>query len=820
MRKKLAVLFFILLNELLTSQTFILSGKITDKAEALPFATILVKGSMYSTISNVNGMYTLKLPPGNYEVIYQYIGYGRKIEKITLSQNKTLDVMLNPDGISLKEVEIKAGEDPAYPIMRQAIKKRKYYLNQLDAYTCMAYIKGLQKINYIPKNIKGLIKLAGGELSDTADIKGVIYLSESVSKYHYEKPENEKEIMYSSKVSGDNRSFSFNKLSDMKLNFYNNLISLGNVSDRPFTSPLNENAFLFYRYYLLGTVKGEGKVINKIKVVPKHKTDPCFSGIIYIQDSTWRITGIDLMLTKEAKINFIDTLSIKQLHASITGDSVWMPLSLNLAFDLKAFGFIGQGYFNANISDYDLNPVYPKNFFKNEVLKVEDDANKKDSAYWENVRTIPLTQEEINDYREKDSISKIRNTDKYKDSVDHQRNKPKLRDLFLGYEYNNTKKNFNISLPGLITNGVQYNTVEGLNLSYKFSVTRSFENLKNYSIMGKARYGFSNKLWGGEVGFNYFYRPKTFSSFGFKVKSIAEQYNQMDPISPLVNSIYSLFLNENFMKTFKETGLEGNYFTELRNGVFFSSIVRYMQRDPLKNTSDILFVDDKSKLFTSNDPRNTFTHDSMFSTNRAFTTEFTFTFRFKQRYYTLPDQKIMAGSKYPRLSLTYKRAFPIFNTSADYDLLSAAVSDRIRIGMLGNLAYRIRGGGFLNTKKLYFMDFKYFLGNQTIFNTNDYLSSFRLLPYYTFSADRWFSEVHAEHHFQGFIISQIPLLRKLKIQEVVGGHFLTSNKLKYYYEINFGIEKVFRIIRFDYVLGYAPDSKLKQGFTFGINLSF
>ena len=820
MRKKLSVLFFIILNNLIISQTFVLSGKITDKDGALPFSTVIVKGSSYSTISNVNGLYILKLPAGSYEIAFQYIGYARKIEKVILNADKILDIRLNPDGISLKEVEIKAGEDPAYPIMRQTIKKRKFYLNQLNAYTCKAYIKGLQKINYIPKNIKGLIKLAGGDLSDTADIKGVIYLSESVSKYHYQKPENEKEIMYSSKVSGDNKSFSFNKLSDMKMNFYNNLISLGNVSDRPFTSPLNDNAFLFYRYYLLGTIKGEGKIINKIKVVPKHKTDPCFSGIIYIQDSTWRITGIDLMLTKEAKINFIDTLTIKQLHASIVGDSVWMPLTLNLAFDLKAFGFKGNGYFNANISGYDLKPVYPKNFFKNEVLKVEDDANKKDSLYWENVRTTPLTQEEINDYREKDSIAKIRNTERYKDSVDKKRNKPELRDIFLGYEYDNTKKNFKVSLPGLITNGIQYNTVEGLNLSYKFSVTKSYEDLRGFSISGRSRYGFSNKLWGGELGFNYLYKPKSFSNFGFKIKSIVEQYNQLDPISPLVNSLYTLFLNENFMKTFKESGIEGNYFTELRNGVFFSGIVRYMQRDPLKNTSDILFIDDKSKLFTSNDPIHAFTHDSLFSSNRAFTTEFTFTFRFRQRYYTLPDQKVMAGSKYPRLSISYKRAFPILNTSANYDLLSASVSDQIRLGMLGRFAYRVRGGGFLDTKKLYFMDFKYFLGNQTIFNTNDYLGSFRLLPYYTFSADRWFSEVHAEHHFQGFIISRIPFIKKLKIQEVVGAHFLSSNKLKYYYEINFGIEKIFRILRFDYVLGYAANSKLKQGFTFGINLSF
>lgn len=819
MLKKLPVLFLILFSQAVISQNYILSGTITNKSEPLPFATIMVQGSAYSTISNVDGQYTLKLPAGTYEIIFQYIGYGKKTQTVVLNRNKTLNIDLIPDGISLQEVEIKAGEDPAYPIMRKVLKKRKYYLNQLEAYTCDAYIKALQKINTIPKNINGLIKLAGGELSDTSDIKGIVYLSESVSKYYYQKPGSEKEIMLSSKVSGDNKSFSFNKLSDMKINFYNNLIDLGNISDHSFTSPLHENAFLFYRYYLLGTITSEGKLINKIKVVPKHKTDPCFSGIIYIQDSTWRLTSLDLMLTKETKINFVDTLVIKQLHAPVLGDSIWLPFSLNFSFDFKAFGFKGNGYFNAHVNNYDLHPVYPKDFFKNELLLVKEEANKKDSAYWNTIRAVPLTQEEINDYREKDSIAKVRGTDRYKDSVDHQRNKPELRDLFLGYNYNNTRKNLSISLPGLVTYGVQYNTVEGLNLSYNFSLNKSYENFKHFTLNGRARYGFSNKLWGGELGFNYLYNPKKFSRFGLKVKSIAEQYNQLDPISPLINSLYSLFLNENFMKTFKETGVEGNYFTELTNGVFASAIVRYMQRDPLKNTSDLLIVDDKSKLFTSNDPRHEFTHDSMFSSNRAFTAEFTFAFRFKQKYYTLPQQKVITGSKYPRLSITYKRAFPILNTSADYDLLSASLTDDIKLGLFGKLSYRIRGGGFLDTKKLYFMDFKYFLGNQTIFNTNDYLSSFRLLPYYTFSADRWYSEVHAEHHFQGLIINQLPLLKKLNIQEVVGGHFLTSNKLSYYYEINFGLEKIFKVIRFDYVLGYSADNRFKQGFTFGLNLS-
>ena len=208
-----------------------------------------------------------------------------------------------------------------------------------------------------------------------------------------------------------------------------------------------------------------------------------------------------------------------------------------------------------------------------------------------------------------------------------------------------------------------------------------------------------------------------------------------------------------------------------------------------------------------------------FLTNNAFTAEFTFQIQFKQKYYTLPHQKIISGSKFPKLTIGYKKAIPVLGADANFDLLNASVSDEVKLGLFGKFSYRLKGGGFLSAKKLYFMDFKHFIGNQTTVNTSDYLNSFRLLPYYTYSTDRWFTEAHAEHHFNGFIINKIPLLKKLKVQEVIGGHFLSNNKVNYYYEVNFGIEKIFKVLRIDYVLGYTANAKLKQGFTFGINMS-
>lgn len=816
LKNYLSLILLLFLSQFVSAQQYTISGKITGNNESLPFASVYLKGTSKGVNSNDEGNYSIKLEKGNYRLVFQYIGFSKQEFELELDENKILNVNLKSDGISLNEIVVKAGEDPAYPIMRKAIKKRKKYSGQVTEYACQSYIKGLQRLINIPEKFKKLIKVTSGQKFDST-LYGVIYLSESESNYYFKAPNKEKEIMFSSRVSGESKSFSFNNLSQMKFNFYENLISIKGISDRPFISPLNGSAFLYYKFKLLGTINEDGKTFNKIEVKPKRQTDPCFTGIIYIQENSWRITGIDLKLFKSNKIKFVDTLAIKQLYAPVLGDSIWMPVNYNFSFYFKFFGISGDGYFNAIVKNYNLKPELNDKFFNNEIIIVEDGANKKDSNYWNSNRPAPLTVEENKDYRKKDSSEKVKNTDRYKDSVDKKGNKLNISNLLLGYNYKKTKKSLTVNIPGILTNGIQYNTVEGLNLSYNFSVNKEYENLKAHRFNGKLRYGTSNYLWGGEIGYNYFFNPKKFSRIGIKVKSIAEQYNQADPISPLVNSLYSLLKNENYMKVFKESGIESSYFSELSNGLFLSSNIKYVKRDPLKNTSDILLIDDKSKLFSSNDPRNELTHDSMFKSNNALTAEIMFSIRFKQKYVSTPNQKIITGSKYPRLSLGYKKAIPILNATANYDLASAMIYDDLNLGLLGRLGFRLKGGMFLNTKKLLFMDFKYFLGNQTLFNTNDYLSSFRLLPYYTYSADKWFVESHAEHHFNGFIVNKIPLVKKLPIQEVAGFHLLMSNKLEQYYEINFGIENIFNAIRLDYVLGYGINKKISSGFTIGIN---
>lgn len=821
MRTVIYLFLFCLWAATYSAQSFLISGKITgDKNEALSFASVLVKGTNLGTNANADGFYTLKLPAGTYQLIFQYVGYKKKTENVSVQGNTTQDVSLSPESYELKEVIVSDGEDPAYAVIRQAIKKRKTYLNEVEAYSCKAYIKGLQRLKTYPEKMAKLInKIASPGNQIDSSLLGVIYLSESESKYHFRKPSDEKEIMYSSRVSGNNKAFSFNQVSDLKFNAYENLISLGSLSDRPFISPISQNAFLSYRYKLLGTTFEDGKMLNKIRVTPKRPTDPCFTGIIYIQENSWRVHSVDLYVTKEAKVKFVDTLKFTQLNSPVN-DTAWMPTSFNMMFSFKIMGFEGDGYFNVVCSEYDLHPVFPKNFFKNEVLVIEEGSNKKDSAYWKSARPVPLTEEEKDDYVEKDSIAVIENSDRYKDSLDRKGNKFRSSDLVLGYSYTKTKREFSLITSGILNSGLQYNTVEGINASVGINMEKRYEDKRKHVLAASARYGFSNYLWSGAGSWQYFKNPKTFESFRVKVGSTATQFTSEEGINPTVNSAYTLLLNDNFMKLYKKTYASFSYHRELINGLILNFNTEYTERSALRNTANEIWIDDRKKLFTSNDPLRPHTDDSSFSVNNAFIVELGFSIRFKQKYDSRPYEKVIIGSKYPIINIAYTKAIPGLNTLADYDMVRISINDRIRLGLVGRFSYRLRAGYFLSTRHMEFMDYKHFEGNQTVYLSTDYLNSYKLLPYYTYSTKQWYTEVHAEHHFNGFIFNKIPLLKRTRLQEVIGGHALFNDKINQYYELNFGVERIFQLLRVDYVLGYGPGNSFRQGVVASLRLRF
>jgi hypothetical protein len=805
----------LLLSSLLSYAT-VISGHISNQdGEPLAFASIYIMGSTVGTASNPEGYYELDVDPGRHELVFQYIGYKQHHEDILVgTKDIQLEVTLIKEEIILNEVVINAAaEDPAYRIIRNAINKRKYYLEQVDNYTCGSYTKGIFRITDAPD------KMFGDSLNTRTDsILGIIYLSESESVISYEKPDQFKEEMISTKVSGNDQGFGINFITFFMVNFYNNKITIPiDRNSRGFISPIANNALFYYRYRLEGTYFENDYIVNKIKVIPRRNIDPVFSGYIYIIEDSWRIHSLDLAISKDANIDFVDSVRITKSMVPVS-DTLWMQLTqkLQFYFSINIFGkrFAGNGIFHSQFTDYQFNNAFDKRYFNNEIVRANADANKKDSLYWEENRPIPLTDEERKNYFKEDSLQRLRSSKTYIDSLDRINNKVKWGALLSGYSYYRRYDSTRYRIGTPLTT-LNFNTVQGLNLYLDMGFSKTFTKRSRLSLNQEVSYGFSNYRWGYFLSAAYSYNRNKMAWFylGGGLKPV--QYNAMDPISPLVNTAYTLLDGNNFMKLYQKAWINASYGSELVNGVYLNAGIEYAERTALVNTTDYTWVKSSSRRFTSNDPLNPDNQAPAFERNQSFRINLSFRFRIQQKYISIPDKAII-GSKYPDVTVSYiKGIYGFLGSDVDYDVLKVGIDGKQKLGLFGTLSYRGLYGAFINNKKMGFMDYHHFSGNRTIF-ANFRLSSYQLLDYYEYSTNKNYLELGAEHHFNGFIFNKLPLIRKTKWKAVGGVRYLTTEFKTNYFEVSAGIENIFKLIRIDFVAGYESGRNVRTGIVIGI----
>jgi hypothetical protein len=349
---------------------------------------------------------------------------------------------------------------------------------------------------------------------------------------------------------------------------------------------------------------------------------------------------------------------------------------------------------------------------------------------------------------------------------------------------------------------------------------KRYESEKSFRAGVSASYGFSDMRLNPSAKFHYEYDPKKFANIGIEGGRQTVQFNEKNPISPLVNSIYTLIEKENYAKLYEKNYVELSHNSELMNGLYLRTSLQYADRAPLMNTSDYTFFPGKNqnRSFTSNDPLFPL-QDSANSFTRNQSLEFRadLRIRFAQKYVTRPDEKWVYGSKYPTLHIEYRKGINnLLGSDVDYDLVKFGVSDKIKMGLLGRARYTVSAGAFLNKNKMELMDYYHFSGNKTIFSNFDF-TDFQLLDYYTYSTNGNFIEAHYEHDFGGFILNKFPLLRKLKVNELAGIHYLYTDKLPNYFEVFVGIEKL-NLARFDFVTSFTDKGRSAVGFRIGLEI--
>lgn len=820
MKKNLTLIFLFL-----TLSNFAqVKGTVTDeKGNPLPFVSIYIENSYIGTTTNEQGQYELTVPKySKYIIVFQYLGYKtQKIKFVIEKVMKKLDVTMPEEQITLNEVVINKKDNPANEVIRSAIAAKKENAETTAKYTADFYSRGIFRIKDAPKKILGQKFDFFDEVLDSTR-SGILYLSETVSKITFQKPDKLKETIVASKVSGNDNGFSFNNAASANFDFYENYIPFRvNV-----ISPIADNAFNYYKYKLEGTFfDADQRQINKIKVTPKRPSEPAVEGYIYIVEDSWAIYAIDASIKgSQVQTPAMTLLTLKQSFSYNALNNIWVKNTQTLDFTAGIFEIKVSGRFTYVYNNYKFAPKFDKKTFTAETLSFENEANKKDDGFWNKIRPVPLTVEESADYVKKDILQEKKKSKTYLDSVDAKVNKFGAFDVIMGYTYKNSFQKWELGYDGVIK-GLGFNSVQGFNINTGFSFRRRDEDTRTFSTIGtNFTFGLTEKKFRATASYINRFNNTNYSELKVSGGSSVAQFNPENPISRVVNSISTLFFKDNYMKLYEKNFVNATFGREIINGLFMNATVDYAERKPLWNTNERVIIQDHDDWFTSNNPLLPNDHFTPAITKHNLVkASVSARITFKQEYWTRPDGKFnFKNDKYPVVQIGFEKGFAGSENKYNFDHLNTRLTYDVTLVNKGNLAMNVKAGKFFNADNIAFVDYKHFNGNQTHIGQADrYLNVFNLLPYYTASTNDAYFEAHVEHDDQGYIMNKIPLLNKLRSTLVLGYHNLSVPERKSYHEFTIGLDNLgfgkFKFFRIDYVHSYQNHDDV-DGVVFGIKL--
>lgn len=580
--KLFLILFIFFITIQIYPQQFTIKGKVTDSVTQyhLSFANIRVMGSTYGTSANVNGEYELRLSIGVYNLITSFIGYNSDTIKINVNQNLTdIDFSLNQTKIDLPEIVVKPGMNPALEIIRKAIDRKKFRNQKLKNYEVEAFTKGIIRTTKDISAKSNSIGLGlGGKDTTELIISGIL---ENHSKGYFEQPDKFKEIILARKQSA-NFPPSINTLTGGRLiqNFYENNV---NFLGRDLPGPISDNALDYYYFYIQKVTAQNNRKIYQIYMEPDNPSDPGFVGNIFINDSTFDLVKIDLILNRAANTGGVfDTVNVFQQFDEYAG--VYLPVDYRLFVKANLLGLLRVGFeLNTIFFDYKINQRLPEGIFNKAIVTVVPDADKKDSSYWHLTQTIPNTIEEEKAYHRIDSLENVPRT--FWDSFSLLSTRIRLSD------------NISISAPlGMY----HFNRVEGHAIDFGVFANELFDKRFNSSL--KLSYGFSDKKFKQDLSAEYLLGNYRTWKINFNASNkIKVLFDESDKYGDFFSTLVTLISKDEFRDYYYskgfEFGIEGDVLPILKMRLSFKNKV---DNSALVNSNFSIF--NRDKLYKPNTP--------------------------------------------------------------------------------------------------------------------------------------------------------------------------------------------------------------------------
>jgi hypothetical protein len=659
------ILYLFVLTAAANSQTFSVSGKVTDKnsGDPLAFANIRVLNSSTGTTSNRTGDYELKLKKGDYHLAVTFIGYISDTILINVDRNyKNINLQLEGTKVLLSEIVIRPGENPAVPIIRKAILRKKERNRKLNSYEFEAYTKGIIKTqgDISAKNRQANL---GVGINDTIPLR-ISGILENQSNGFYKKPDNYKEIILARKQSANFPS-SVNMLTGGRLiqNFYENNV---NFFGRSMPGPLSDNAISYYYFNLEKQMTMDKRIVYQIYMTPDNHSDPGFSGRIFITDSTYDLIKVELQLNRSANTGgLFDTISIYQQFAGYQ-DDIFMPVDYRLVIGSNLLGLAKIGFeLNTILYDYKINPDISDDFFNKAIITVLPDADKKDSLFWGGIQNIPNTSEEQSAYKRIDSTESVPR--KFLDNFSLLSSRIELMN------------NLSVSAPlGMY----HFNRVEGHALDFGIFLNNSLEDRLSSSL--NLSYGFSDKKFKKSIWGEYLlgdYRTTKINLNAFDRTEIL--FGSTDDYNDLTSTLLALLSKYEYRDYFYSKGMNINISGEVFPILTLEAGFINQTDNSAVNRSDFSFFA-KSRKYRINPVINEVKIN-------AFTGGFTFDFR---DYIEdgLTRRRITRDNTYITLSgnLTYSNK-SILNSGIDFKKYQFDIAGGLNTFRTAGFSFRLEG---------------------------------------------------------------------------------------------------------------------------------
>ncbi|PKQ70785.1 DUF5686 and carboxypeptidase-like regulatory domain-containing protein [Raineya orbicola] len=811
--KKLLLTFILLsLSSFLLAQKITITGKLADAKTQEPLIGAIVRLSQnkqIGTVTDENGNFKLVFNYLKDSLVFEYTGYKTKKVPFTAQAQQVFSLLLEEDTQAIEEITVVPGENPAYAILRKVVKnKSKNDKRRAKFYECDIYnrIEG-----YVNDNEKGISNLrvmkdmsrAAATIPNLRDSKGKVLIpilaSESFSRYYYMgKPEKEREDVKVTNLSGIGlesaegigQIFTGGKLNDY--NFYRNQM---NILDKYFTSPIADGWRLKYDYDLLDSVLVDKDTCYVLNIVPRNRQDLVFEGKMWISKNDYALKKIDVQMTKEANINFIKGLKIRQ-NSFRSSEGYWLPEKVDFEVEVSEFSEIIPNIYvrtHTQYHNYLLNEARDKSFY--DELPLPPNNENKDTSYWNIYRKNDSTLvSKVNVYQIIDSLKTIPSVQRYTTI---------LTILTTGYY---EMKGIDL---GHYARYYAWNDIEGHRFNIGFRTNRFLS--KNFTFKTRVGYGLRDQKGKYFVELSQILSRKLFTKATFSRTEDIEpliflnQFDNLPDIFIASNRFFTLSGRKPFFKKENLFSIESSIQPSFTEKLTF----RTRQLSPLHG-------------FAYKIPENTGLRTEINTTEVILQTTFR---KGGNRIRLLDNSEItIGGGTSPKFTLTTALGLKGFaGGDFNYQQIQLDISKyNARIFGIGHANYFISAGYYFG--QVPFPLLRAHLGNNTPFLIE---KAFNQMSGFEFVSDHYIALNYA-HYFENLIFSRLPLFKKankfldwrlvVSLNAVYGG-LRQENKdliadfdlfgnplppiqsLNYqmpYVEVGYGIDNILKFFRVDF----------------------